>query len=408
MRMTALRIAFRELSGGVKGFWIYLACLALGTAAIAAAGSVTEVFTRGLDSQARNLLGGDLSFSTAQRRATSAERAFAKSLGKITETAGLDAMANAGNVRRQVDIRAVDSQYPLLGRVGLGAGQSKLQTAITKNANGVWGVVVSRSFLETFKVDIGEIITIGQSRYLITARLDKLPDRVGTPGAFGPSVLVHLDALIEAGRVTPGQIFNARLRVVTKPGQPDFAQIKTQFEDKFAAPRMRLRGPKDAVDGLQNLLDMLNSFLSMIGIAALLAGGIGVAQATSAFLNERLLSIAALKALGGEGALIRNIYLIQLGVLALLGAGVGMVLGAAAPYLLIALAGQDIPIPQQLGIYPAPLFKALVLGLLSAALFFLPAIGRARSTPPSALFRMVSEQQKSATPWLERSFTVVA
>ncbi|VAV91095.1 hypothetical protein MNBD_ALPHA06-929 [hydrothermal vent metagenome] len=106
--------------------------------------------------------------------------------------------------------------------------------------------------------------------------------------------------------------------------------------------------------------------------------------------------------------MIRNIYLIQLGVLALLGAGVGMVLGAAAPYLLIALAGQDIPIPQQLGIYPAPLFKALVLGLLSAALFFLPAIGRARSTPPSALFRMVSEQQKSATPWLERSFTVVA
>ena len=87
MSRIALKIGLRELSGGFKGFWIYLACLILGTAAIAAAGSVTEVFTRGLAGEARILLGGDAMFSMSQRRPDAQERAFMTDLGRITETA---------------------------------------------------------------------------------------------------------------------------------------------------------------------------------------------------------------------------------------------------------------------------------------------------------------------------------
>ena len=119
MNRAALKIAFRELSGGLKGFWIYLACIMLGTAAIASAGSVTEVFSRGLAGEARVLLGGDALFTTRQRQFTPEESAYVKDLGEIAESAGLDIMVSAGERRRQVDLRGVDENYPLVGQVTL-------------------------------------------------------------------------------------------------------------------------------------------------------------------------------------------------------------------------------------------------------------------------------------------------
>ncbi len=406
MRWVSLRIAVRELAGGVKGFWIYLACLALGAGAIASAGSVTEVFTRGLAGEARTLLGGDAMFTAAQRRVTAEERAFVERLGTVSESAGLDVMGAVGALRRQVDVRAVDSAYPLIGEPKLSGGETELQSAISFR-NGRWGAVVSQSFLDTFDVEVGDPVDIGPVRAEVRARLDGFPDRLGTPGAFGPEAVVHIDGLIQSERLTPGQLFRSGLRVVFNEGVA-FDMAESDFDAAFDRSGLRMREPADAVDGLQDLLNTLNSFLAIIGIAALVAGGVGVAQATASFLESRTESIAALKALGADSGVLRGAYLIQLGVLAVVGALIGVVLGAASPYMLAAFAGGQIPLPQALGVYPAPLFKALALGVLAAAVFALPAIGRARATRPSALFRSVSEDGRAPTPWLERLWALAA
>ena len=129
-------------SAGAANPWrallpIYLACLALGTAAIAAAGSVAESFSRGLASEARTLLGADAQFTTAQRRPSAEERAFAEALGTISESATLDVMGAANEVRAQVDVRAVDARYPLIGAAGLTGGEPDLQAALARQ-NGRW------------------------------------------------------------------------------------------------------------------------------------------------------------------------------------------------------------------------------------------------------------------------------
>ncbi|MEL7112254.1 MAG: hypothetical protein AAGK93_04840, partial [Pseudomonadota bacterium] len=105
MNKLAWIIASRELAGGVRGFVIYLACIALGVFAIAAAGSVTEGFSRGLASEARTLLGGDAMFTASQRRATLEERAWMETRGQVSERIGLNVMGQAGDIRLQVDIR---------------------------------------------------------------------------------------------------------------------------------------------------------------------------------------------------------------------------------------------------------------------------------------------------------------
>jgi len=399
---AAAKIALRELSGGLKGFWIYLACIILGTAAIASAGSVTEVFSRGLASEARVLLGGDVMFSVRQRQFTQDEREFIADLGTVTESVGLDMMASAGDRRRQVNLRGVDKKYPLVGTVRLSGGEPDFQQALAQR-HGRWGAVVSQSFLDAFEVNIGDPVEFGQIKAIITARLDSTPDRVGTPGSFSPEAMLSFEPVKAAGRLELGQIFATGFRVALGEDiDQDFEAIEKSAKDTFDDIGLRVREPADAVDGLQNLLNTLNSFLSIIGIAALVAGGVGVSQATISFLETRIASIAALKALGASSDIIRTAYVLQLGILAFIGALIGVAIGAAAPYLLISLSANGIPLPQTLGVYPAPLLKALALGLLAATIFALPAIGRARATRPAALFRQITESTKTKTPALEK------
>jgi putative ABC transport system permease protein len=316
-------------------------------------------------------------------------------------------MASADATRRQVDVRAVDDNFPLIGEVTLNGTDADFQTAL-EFKDGKWGIVVSQSLLDTFNMKIGDPISLGSIETVIRARIDALPDRVGTPGSFSPEAMVHLDALIEADRLSDGQLFRSGIRVVFNPGT-DFDTVQTEFQKKkLSDAGVRFRGPEDAVDGLQDLLNTLNSFLAIIGIAALVAGGVGVAQATTAFLDTRIESIAALKALGADSRTVRNAYLIQLGLLALIGAMTGTIIGAATPYILVWVSGGTIPLPQAIGIYPLPLLIALLSGLLAAAIFALPAIGRARATRPAALFRRLSEDTKTEIPLFERIWSIAA
>ena len=109
--------------------------------------------------------------------------------------------------------------------------------------------------------------------------------------------------------------------------------------------------------------------------------------AVSAYLETRKPSIAVLKVLGAEGPLIRNLYLIQIALLAAVGIGIGLVIGAAAPLAIGWLARDQLPIPALFAIYPLPLARAGLFGLLSAAAFSLEPLARARTTPPASLFR---------------------
>lgn len=404
------RIAWRELVGGARDFGVYLACLAVGAFAVAAAGAVSESFARGLDREARQLLGGDAAFTAAQRRASPQERAFLEARARVSESIGLRVMGQAGDGpearRKQVDVRGVDDAFPLVGSVTL-AGAVALDDALAP-ADGRWGVAASASLLESFDLEVGDTLRLGAVQARITARLDGEPDRLGTPGTFGPRALIHRDALVEAGRLTSGQLFRATY-LLDLPDGVDGDALADEAAQAMGPGGLRHQGPEDAVDGLQNVFALLEAFLAVIGVAALVAGGVGVAQATSAFLESRTGAIAALKALGADSGHIRAAYLTQLAAMALLGAGVGVGLGGATPFLINAFAGARIPVPQALGLYPGPMLQALALTLLAAAAFALPALGRARATPPAALFRTtVAGARGVRTPPLETALAVLA
>ncbi|MDP3740250.1 MAG: FtsX-like permease family protein [Hyphomonadaceae bacterium] len=400
-----LRIARRELAGGLAGFWIYMACLTLGAWAIAAAGSITASFGRGLDIQSQQLLGGDAAISISQREATAEERVWMADRGTMTEAAQVDLMARNGDAVRQIDVRGIDEKFPLIGKFEFNP-DAPPQADILARKDGVWGIAASESLLTNLNVKLGDRLTLGDFEVELRALLLREPDRIGVPGAFEPRVVISIEALRETGQLAPGRLFRTAYRILLKPEYRE--TFEKDVTDTWGESGLRYRSPDDAVDGLRMLLDMLNTFMSVIGIAALVAGGVGVSQATSSFLESRIDSIAVLKALGADAGTIRAAYAAQLGVLAGLGAFVGVVLGAASPWLLKTLTGNIIPLPTDLSLYPWPLLKAFVLAMLAAVMFAAIPLGRARATPPAALFRREGGEALGKSPALERGIAAAA
>src|SRR5829696_4135681 len=111
-----LRLALRELRGGLKGFGVFLACIALGVAAIAGVASISRSLSDGLGREGRRILGADLSYSLINREASPAERAILDAQGRVDVVATLRAMALAGDKGAAlVELKAVDSRYPAAG-----------------------------------------------------------------------------------------------------------------------------------------------------------------------------------------------------------------------------------------------------------------------------------------------------
>jgi putative ABC transport system permease protein len=379
----SFRFAARELRSGVRGFGIFLACLALGVAAIAAASSTAEAFRRGLASQAREILGGDLSASVENRAFTPQERAAFARLGSVSYTARVRVMAQApSGDRRLVDLRGADALYPLAGKVEL-EGASSLADALATR-DGLPGAAVEPALLDRLGLKIGDRFEAGPLTLIVRATMIRQPDSVARGFVLGPRVLVRRELLDPTGLLAPGLPSAQSARIALPRDQDPLAAgkaLKKRFSDLYVRDR------SDAAPGARKLIDQLEYFLGFIGLASLVAGGLGVAGAVSAYLATREPSIAVLKALGADGALIRNTYLIQIGLLAGMGVTIGLVIGAIVPLILGQIAGSALPIPALFAVYPLPLLKAGAFGLLAAAAFSLVPLARARATPPSALFR---------------------
>lgn len=382
----SLRFALRELRSGVAGFRIFLACLALGVAAIAAAGSTAEAFRKGLAVEAREILGGDIRVSVDRRLFDAAEHKRFEAMGRTAWSSAAAAMAEApSGDRRLVELRGVSAAYPLAGKVEL-KGAPSLAAAFRPDGDAA-GAAVEQALLDRLHLKLGDRFLVGEAAFIARAVLVSEPDRLGRGFALGPRVLTSLEAVKAGGFLQPGMPNTSEaVRIALKPDLATNAGIdrlvKTLKKQGFEA-----RGRNDAAGGFKRLIDQLEYFLGFIGLASLVAGGLGVAGAVSAYLEQRKPSIAVLKALGAEGALIRNLYLIQIAVLSLLGVGIGLAVGAAAPLALGQLAADKLPVPALFAVYPMPLLKAALFGLLAAAAFSLAPLARARATPPSSLFR---------------------
>lgn len=387
--MTTLKLAIayamREMRGGLRGFYVFVACIALGVMTIAGVGAVSRSLVDGLAREGRIILGGDIAFTLVQRDLTDAERGFLATRGALSTISTMRAMVRAQDERLAlVEVKAVDGAYPLTGAVALepaGALPAKLA-----REGDAFGAVADPLLLARLNLKIGERVRMGDAQFILRATLAGEPDKLAAGLGFGPRLLISQEALAATHLVQPGSI----VRWTTRLRLREQADVKSTIEAANAAfPQAGwdIRTRDNASPQLERNIERFTQYLTLVGLAALVVGGVGVANAVRSHLDRKRDTIATLKAMGASGTRIVVIYLTQILLLAALGSLIGIVIGGAMPFIVMGLFGAIIPLPLEPTLHVADLGLAFAYGLLTAMAFSIWPIGRAHDVPVSELFR---------------------
>jgi len=401
-----LRLAFRELRAGLRGFGIFLACIALGVAAIAGVSSLSRSLTEGLSREGRRILGGDMAFSLLQREANAQERAFLASKGSVAVIASMRAMANAGDKGAAlVELKAVDAAYPTVGT--LETDPPIVPADLFANRDGAFGAAADPALLARLDLKVGDRVKVGEALIDLRANLVSEPDKIANGIGFGPRLLVSQEALRATGLVQPGSLVRWTYRVIVPPAQSTdegLAAIEADANRALPEAGWNVRSRVNADPRFARNIERFTQFLTLVGLTALLVGGVGVANAVRGFVDRRRASIATLKSLGAPGGQVVALYLVQVLLIAALGIAIGLAVGGALPFAVMGLFGHLLPIPIQPTLAWTELGTALLYGILAALVFALLPLGRAHDIPVSGLFR---DQVEPERRWPRRRYLVI-
>ncbi|ROU03514.1 ABC transporter permease [Histidinibacterium lentulum] len=386
---VSARIARRELRGGLRGFRIFLACLALGVAAIAAVGTVRASIQAGLEREGAALLGGDAEAQFTYRFAREAELAWMESVAEaVSETVDFRSMAVVpraeGAERALTQVKAVDDLYPLVGAVRLDPDMP-LAEAFAGDGT-LPGGVMQRTLTDRLALSPGETFRLGDQEFVLSAILDSYPDNSGGGFGLGPRTMVRTEDLAGSGLIQEGTLFDTQYRLDLPEGA-DLAALEAEARRLWRDAGLRWRDARAGAPGIAEFVDRLGAFLILVGLSGLAVGGVGVSAAVRAYLAGKTEVIATLKTLGAPRAVIFQTYFLQIGALAVLGIALGLALGASVPLLLAPVIEARLPIPAVFALYPGPLLEAALYGTLAAAAFTLWPLARAEEVRAATLFR---------------------
>ena len=382
------RLALRELRGGLRGFLVFISCIALGVMAIAAVGSFARALTDGLAREGQQILGGDVAFSLIHREANEAERAFLAAEGRVSVAATLRAMVRtADSGSALVELKSVDAGYPLYGRLAL-EPEAPLAATLA-NRDGVYGAAADPSLLTRLGLPLGTRVNIGSAIVELRALIRSEPDKLAGGIAFGPRLILSEEALRATALLQPGSLVRWTYKLALPAGASDWAAgaVAARADASLPQAGWEVRTRANASPQLERNIERFTQFLTLVGLTALLVGGVGVANAVKGYVARKQEVIATMKALGASGGSVVGLYLIQVLLLALVGIAIGLVLGAGLPFAIAAAFGKLIPLPVAPALYPGELLLAGGYGVLTALAFALWPLGRAHDVPVSALFR---------------------
>ncbi len=385
-----LRFALRDLRGGLRGFYVFIACIALGVMAIAGVNSFASSLGDGLAREGRTILGGDLSFTLIHREADARERAFLESAGRVSAIATMRAMARtADGGTALVEVKAVDGAYPLFGAARL--DPTLPIPDVLAMRDGAFGAAADPLLLARLDLKPGARFTLGAATIELRAALTSEPDRLSAGGfGLGPRLMISPEALHATGLLQPGSQVRWHYRLRLPANDTSDAAVQRTINAASAQvpdAGWEVRSRNNASPGLERNIERFTQYLTLVGLTALLVGGVGVANAIRGHLDRKRDTIATMKSLGATGGSVFAIYLTQTMALAVIGAVPGLIVGAALPFLIAWGFGSILPLPLAPTLHLEDLALALLYGLLTALAFAIWPLGRVHDVSVSALFR---------------------
>ena len=390
-------MAARELRAAPRRLVLLMGTVAVGVAALVAINSFTDNLQDSVRRQARALLGADLALVSRQAFSPRVEALLdtlsrGARLSRVTNFAGMAYVPRTASTRL-VQVAAVEGQYPFYGEI-----RTEPQPAWAQLQNGRH-VVVDPSLLTALSARIGDTLALGEGRFVITATIQSAPSDAGVRFAFGPRIYIPARYLEETRLLG----FGARVEheaFLELPANVSAQALADQYRSTMRSERVRLRTVADDQRNLTDVLSKLTGYLGLVALIALLLGGIGVASAIVVFVRQRSQSVAVLRCLGATAGRIFAIYLLEAGVMGLVGSVAGALLGIGLQRLLPGLLAGFLPVD----VVPTISWRAAGLGVgmgLWVALVFalLPLLAVRRVSPLSALRRPYESERAPRDRW---------
>lgn len=375
----AWRIARRDLNARFRGLRLLLVCLFLGTGALAAIGTLTAAIDGELEASGREILGGDLEVEVWQRDLSAEELAALRELGRVSGGTRLQAMASTGESAAPVELKAVDTDWPLYGTLTLEGGR-------TAGPPPPGAAYLAAGAADRLGIEEGDRFEVGGRELVHAGTIEDEPDRLSEGFQLGPTVLVSAGFPEEAGLLAPGAMYQSKYRVAFSGGQ-DPADVQEALEERFPDAGFDYRTRDRASPGADRFVSRMGEFLTLVGLAALVIAGIGIGGGVASYLDQRRASIATLKILGASSGDIVRIYALQIGAAALVGSAAGLLAGMLVTPLLAAALQGLLPVQTGFVFEPVALLIAAAYGLLVALVFAATPLLRARRFPAMALMR---------------------
>jgi putative ABC transport system permease protein len=390
------RLTWRESRTMRSRLLLYMSSVSLGIGALVAIDSFSANVLASVADSSRSLLGGDLALLSRQPLATTAER-LADSLrqsgareAQVTTFPSMAAVHRTGRTRL-AQVRAVSDAYPL-------AGQVETDPAAAWSALHAGGrAIVDPSLLATLDAQIGDSLTLGYTRFQIVGTIRSVPGDAGIAAAIGPRVFIPARDLDATRLLGLGARADYKTLIALRTGSAVPAQWLARERRGLAPQRVRIQTVADAEANLTTAIGRLTDFLGVLGVVALLLGGIGVASGITAFVARKIEAAAILRCLGATGWQVLAIYLTQAAAMGLVGASIGVVIGAGIQVVLPGAVRDFLPLGVTIELVPRAMLLGLATGLWIALLFAIrPLLALRRVSPLQALRRHVEARGAAA------------
>src|SRR3989441_576928 len=388
------RMAWRETRAAWQHFAYFFVCIALGVAALVGVDLFAANLERAIQREARSLMAADVELRTTRPLTSEADGVLMKLDGRgiaRMQVSELVAMAAVPSGTQLVELKAVEPGYPFYGKLRADP-EDALATLFTGTH-----ALAEETLLIRLDLKVGDTLKIGHAEFRITGVLKKEPDRAAGAFSFGPRVLISRQGLGATGLVQPGsRVTHRHLLKLPEALTPKAvqAELAATFPDKTA----RVNTYQDAQPILRRFLRQLTMYLGLVGLIALMVGGIGVASSVRAFMKEKLETVAVLKAIGAGSGTILRIYLTQTFLLGALGCLAGAALGAAFQVALPPLLRAWLPIELEFRLALLPFVRGVGMGLLTTVLFALWPLLEVRHVRPNLILRREVADEPAGSP----------
>ncbi|HEY5440708.1 MAG TPA: FtsX-like permease family protein [Gemmatimonadaceae bacterium] len=384
-----LALAWRESRTARRRLLLYMSSISLGVAALVAIDSFASNTQRSVREQARSLLGGDIALSshTAYTKPVLAALDSLRTEGVgVTDVTSFASMAlvQRSGLTRLAQIQAVTPGYPFYGEI------------ITKPA-GVWAhlqdghvALVDPSLLIALDAQVGDTLALGFARFIIAGTLVSVPGDVAVSTAIGPRIYIPARYLDETSLLMFGSRSDHKTLLKLPPALPP-SRFIFRFKERLEKDQVRYRTAAETEFNLTQAIDQLRDFLSVLGLVALLLGGIGVASGVNAFVMRKIDTVAILRCLGATSRQVLMIYLLQAVAMGFLGAAFGALLGIGLQLGLPHVLADFLPVDVKVTIEPIALLTGLFVGVWVALVFALNPLIALRNVSPLQTLRRESD-----------------